>query len=348
MTRVILVSTEPNSARGGIATSVSAFSKGLRQQGLEVLNITSHSPSSGKLVNSLLFLFSLLKIAKERFYEFNNKKDTGLIYLHVGPRGSMLRKLIIALLSKSLGYKIYTHYHSATFEDYLTTRGFWNLAVRSLCTISSRNLVLSNWWYELFDSHKIRRVCIVPNLIDLNTPPRTYPRQKKIISISRLVQEKNIQKVIEAMCLLPTDYHLCIGGDGPYREFLERQVIDLGLSNRVSFLGWISPPERDNLYATCKVLVAPSHHDSFGLVFIESLAFGCPVVTGPNPAVKAALNGLPGVYHSKSYQATDVAVSILVAINNQLPDNTISESCIKKYGIQEISAELSKLLTAEP
>jgi len=351
MKKIIIFSTAPSSEMGGISTAVNLLTAELNKQGLSTTNITTHSPKNGKIKNTFLFISAIFSLFCIRYNEITNKLPASPAYVHIGPKGSLIRKLILVHLAKTLGTKVYSHYHSATFENYLRSDGYWKKALLSICKRSDKNIVLSNWWFNFFSNHEVTNLAIVPNFVEttpiIKEPKQSHSTEKKIFSISRLVQEKNIQLVIEATALLPTNYSLRIAGDGPYRSELEKLSQDLNVGHRIEFIGWVNKEQKSTLYLNSDVLAVPSSHDSFGLVFIESLSFGCPVVIGPNPAVKAALNDLPGVYEAQKYSAQEIADSIITATTSDLQSKMLSSACQEKYGADAISAVLKNVFSPD-
>lgn len=98
----------------------------------------------------------------------------------------------------------------------------------------------------------------------------------------RLLEDKNHQTVINAVQRLKSennaDVHLYIAGDGSYKTELETLVSSLNISNNVTFLGLLSVEEMVTFYDSMDVVVLPSFHEAFGLVFIESISLGKPVI----------------------------------------------------------------------
>jgi rhamnosyl/mannosyltransferase len=94
----------------------------------------------------------------------------------------------------------------------------------------------------------------------------------------RLVYYKGLQYLIAAMPLVRGK--LLIVGDGPLRGRLERQARELGVAERVSFLGRLSDRQLRVVYHACDVFVLPSTHSSegFGIVQLEAMACRKPVV----------------------------------------------------------------------
>lgn len=71
---------------------------------------------------------------------------------------------------------------------------------------------------------------------------------------------------------------LYIAGNGPYKNQLEQLAVDLGLEDEVIFLGLLNVHEMTAFYEAMDVVVLPSFHEAFGLVFIEAIAMGTPVL----------------------------------------------------------------------
>jgi len=80
------------------------------------------------------------------------------------------------------------------------------------------------------------------------------------------------------MLNLPEHCILTIAGDGPLLSKYKVLVETLGLYKRVTFTGWIDGEEKENLLKEADLFCLPSTYDSFGMVFIEAMAFDLPVV----------------------------------------------------------------------
>jgi glycosyltransferase involved in cell wall biosynthesis len=115
------------------------------------------------------------------------------------------------------------------------------------------------------------------------SPPPAAPRAEEpglILAASRLVPSKGAGLLLQALSLMVrADAQLVIAGDGPCRARLEKMAESAGLSPRVRFLGELPPEELDGWYARAAVVACPLlHPEAFGLVGIEAMAHGKPVV----------------------------------------------------------------------
>ena len=99
-----------------------------------------------------------------------------------------------------------------------------------------------------------------------------------IFCAARLRHEKGVHLLVEALAALP-HARLVVAGDGPERASLEAQAGRNGLAGRVTFTGWIEPPEIARHMAQAAVVAVPSiWPEPFGMVGIEAMAHGRPVV----------------------------------------------------------------------
>jgi glycosyltransferase involved in cell wall biosynthesis len=100
-----------------------------------------------------------------------------------------------------------------------------------------------------------------------------------LVTVGRLVSRKGLSQllgILEEMNDPRTK--LLIIGDGPERPNLEKQANDLNISDKVQFLGRIDDAKKFQILSLCDLYVSTSDHEGFGLVFLEAMATGLPVV----------------------------------------------------------------------
>jgi glycosyltransferase involved in cell wall biosynthesis len=103
----------------------------------------------------------------------------------------------------------------------------------------------------------------------------------RLLSCGRLLHWKGFDLGLRAFSLLQHDLpasEYVIVGEGPERRKLERLAFDLGVAGKVRFLGQLPRSETFEQFRKCAALVHPSFHDSSGMVCIEAMAAGCPVI----------------------------------------------------------------------
>jgi N-acetyl-alpha-D-glucosaminyl L-malate synthase BshA len=100
-----------------------------------------------------------------------------------------------------------------------------------------------------------------------------------LISIGRLIRRKALDDLLRALSGLEyDDWRLLIVGDGPEEPRLRDLAERLGLSSRVEFLGAVWGERKFQYLAASDVFVLPSVHEGFGLVFLEAMFCGLPVI----------------------------------------------------------------------
>ena len=132
----------------------------------------------------------------------------------------------------------------------------------------------------------------VPNMIDLHNFPLKSPAQNDEFTfgyLANLVLDKGHDTLLQALVNVP-NCKLLLGGSGPLRARLENLCNELNISNRVKFTGAVPRGEVHTFFEKIDAFVHPSRYETFGIVLLESLASGRPVVAtrcgGPNDIVR--------------------------------------------------------------
>ncbi|MEK7603092.1 MAG: glycosyltransferase family 4 protein [Patescibacteria group bacterium] len=150
---------------------------------------------------------------------------------------------------------------------------------------------------------------IIPNGIDL-TKYKNHRINKKttdILYVGRLEKRKGVKYLIEAFSLLKNrlpETKLIIAGDGPDREKLENYVVENEILD-VKFLGQISEEKKLSLLKYSALFCSPAlYGESFGIVLLEAMANGLPIVAGDNPGYTSVMQerGLLSLVNPKDTQ----------------------------------------------
>ncbi|MDY0872555.1 glycosyltransferase family 4 protein [Dongia rigui] len=120
-------------------------------------------------------------------------------------------------------------------------------------------------------------VAVVPNLLDLTEFTTPHVAEYDVIYAGRLSVEKGVGTLITALKDLDPHLKVAIVGDGPQRGQLEVHAATSGLA-ACSFLGWVDRARLRALLATAAVQVVPSLSEPQGVVALEGLAAGTPVI----------------------------------------------------------------------
>ena len=129
---------------------------------------------------------------------------------------------------------------------------------------------------------------------------------------------KGIDEVLEVLPKLTeeiTNVAYLVVGDGTDRRRLEEKVESLGVDKHVVFAGYVSESEKAAYYRLADAFVMPGRGEGFGIVYLEAMACGVPVVASKADASREAVrNGVLGILVDPSDQ-DDIKAGVLEALN---------------------------------
>lgn len=167
-----------------------------------------------------------------------------------------------------------------------------------------------------------------------------------IITVGRLLNStKGYDRLIDAIGKLDMEglFDNCIlriYGDGPDKEVLQNQINSLGLKDKVLLMGRVNNPYK--YYKDNDLFILSSRHESFGLVIVEALILGVPVLVTENSATKKLVSKDYGVIVENTDYAIYEGLKDLI-VNRQQVD-TFKKNLLKyKYDNDLILEKLNKL-----
>jgi glycosyltransferase involved in cell wall biosynthesis len=143
---------------------------------------------------------------------------------------------------------------------------------------------------------RLQRVVEVPNGIDFDAEPirgddaDVLTGRPYVLFLSRVNWKKNLDPLIRSWSAVQGADLVVAGNDEEnYQPGMERLARELGLAGRVRFIGPVDDARKWALYRHAKAFVLPSRSENFGIVVLEAMSVGCPVVISPGVGLADAV-----------------------------------------------------------
>lgn len=186
-----------------------------------------------------------------------------------------------------------------------------------------------------------KKVSVIPMGVELKKrfiPPAERKEKHALLFVGRLVEKKGLRYLIEAMPRIleqnPSVY-LRVAGDGPEKTALEQRILELGITNRVQFLGPICNEDLPPFYQTSNIVIFPSviaadgDREGFGLVLVEALGCECALVVSNLPAMQDII-----IDGKTALVVPQKNAKLLADRVNELLYNSVLQSSLGKAGRQ--------------
>jgi len=157
-----------------------------------------------------------------------------------------------------------------------------------------------------------------------------WPTDKPILfTLRRLVPRMGLDRLLQVARRLADqghDFHLVIGGAGPLRSDLDQLAKELDLGEKVCFLGYVPDADLPLMYAACDAFVLPTAElECFGLIAVEALACGRPVLATPVGAIPEILNCFEPKWLSRGADVDSLYELVCSFLQDQLPVHSPQE-----------------------
>ncbi|TGD24467.1 glycosyltransferase [Companilactobacillus suantsaicola] len=208
--------------------------------------------------------------------QYINNNDFDIVHTH-GPRANYL----VSLIRKKIHAKWVITVHSDPRIDFSGLKGSVMLKL-NLHALKRANLLfyINPDMEEYFDELKIdhKKRFEVFNAIDFagTNPVFNHQPTFTILEVARLVEVKNHRLLLEALSKVSFNFRLVLVGDGPLMDQLHKLTVELGINDKVEFVGF--KENTGEYYQECDVSILTSKTESMPAVYLESAAYGKPVI----------------------------------------------------------------------
>ena len=194
---------------------------------------------------------------------------------------------------------------------------------------------------------------VIPNAAIHVSKNYSEVKNKRVIAVGRLDYQKGFDRLIQAWKLVQhtgrfSDWKLDIFGQGEWREMLQQMIDKQGLQNTVK----INPPTNAmlNEYVHSSLLVMSSNYEGFGMVLVEAMSCGVPVISfdckcGPKDIIQPGINGL--LVPNGDIQALAYAMMVMMAdeaYRKMLSQN--ARKVVDTYSEEAVMAQWIRLFTS--
>jgi glycosyltransferase involved in cell wall biosynthesis len=167
-----------------------------------------------------------------------------------------------------------------------------------------------------------------------------------LFTLRRLESRMGLDRLLDASHSLLGEglkFHLMIGGSGSLLARLEEQARALGLSESVTFLGRIEDKELPRTYAACDAFVLPTAElECFGLIALEALSSGRPVLATPVGAIPEIIRKFDSSWLARSAEFGDIADLLRQYLAGKLPEHApaqLHEQVHRDYSRERVLGE---------
>lgn len=183
-----------------------------------------------------------------------------------------------------------------------------------------------------------------PELESIRPSDQSQEAVRTVVCISRLTRAepaKGISTLLKASRLLePSAWKILVLGDGDARVDYIREAAILDVADRVEFLGWVEPGLKRDVLRRASMLCLPSGQEGFGIVALEALAAGRPVVAANTGALPEVLS--PEVAELFDFDDDQALAAALERVEARLANGELQPTTIRRFYEERYSWERFK------
>ena len=160
-----------------------------------------------------------------------------------------------------------------------------------------------------------------------------HKHSKNILFVGRLSKQKGVEHLLLAakeVISHSTDVRFTIVGSGFMKKKLEYLAGVLGIKDYINFTGFIPSDKIDQLYQSADIFVAPSVYEPFGLVILEAMSFGIPVITTKDTGASEQFIDGTDLLLINDHSSTELASKILLLLEDENLRKKLSSNAAEK------------------
>ncbi|MBM7709267.1 glycosyltransferase [Enterococcus lemanii] len=192
-------------------------------------------------------------------------------------------------------------------------------------------------------SKDIAHCTIIPNPINIKNAESSSLKSKKISFTGRLlVETKGIDILIKLADLIPNEWTIEVAGDGNRKENKKIRNLLKKIDNhgKIKFVGRIEGDKLRDHYKESSIFISTSRIEGFGVVILEAMEYGLPIVSTPTSGSKEILNNGEFGFITSDFTEKEIADKLFMLINNYNLRKEYQEKSLKRvleYDVNRIS-----------
>jgi len=342
--KILLVTDAYSHLTNGVAVVVATLKDAYRIKGHDVRILTMsgdrHSHRDGEVYYMGSFAVPLypdvrMSLIHRHPYlkELKNWKPD-IVHIHTEASSARMARSIAKATGAPVVMTWHTDYAKFAFRKH-SSLGIIKFTAKVMMSAVSRGAriitVPSHKAKSILESYSVNRPStVIPNGIIL----RRYKRELKpndraqlmekynltednkiMVIVSRLSSEKNLSELIEffpkVLEQIP-ELRMVIAGIGPDEKHLQSLTEKLGLSDKITFVGFIPPEQTYRIYKLGDVFLSASTFEMHSMTYLEAMACGLPLICRDDPCLQDVLyDGVNGYRYSTEEEFVEKAVTIL-------------------------------------
>jgi len=291
-------------------------------------------------------MFYLFNRRLEKLYKEILKKEGKIDIIHA--QSSFWAGISASYLASKYNIPLIITEHSSFNTAIYSKDSYRDFIINSYKKADKLIAVSNSLKNELKDLTKRNDIKVISNLIDLEEfdikMDKQNSKQFTFFTLAYLEGDKGMDILINAFSnhILNNDNSkLVIGGEGSQRSYLENLVKDLNIEDKVIFKGGLSRKEVAIEMNRCDAFVLASNYETFGVVYIEALASGKPIIGTRNGGAEYIINEDNGIIvDKKDIKALENALNYIKNNINKYNPIKIKEYCKENYSKKVIANKI--------
>lgn len=272
---VLTIGCECKVPHGGIAYVLYTYWKHV----FSPFKFVANSGEGGKVAK----LWQMLRAYIQCEIKERTDKEIEFVHIHTASYISFKRSTLFIQQAKRNGKTVIVHIHGGGFKDYQEKNPKF---VKKHLDICDAIVALSPSWQRFFTEKLgysnvfvINNIIDYPSIVDVDKDGKFH-----MLFLGLITEEKGIFDLLEVIHKHREEWDgrimLHVGGNGKTEQFCQK-VAEYGLSNMVTFEGWVNDTRKAQIFCQADAFILPSYIEGVPISILEAMSYGIPILSTP-------------------------------------------------------------------